>query len=222
MKRMWYAIAVCVLTGCLSPYDGNDNESGLPDTATPVEAVSLLFNEEQKDSQKVTRFYTNDAKYRRPSGYTLWTSGEGGEETPFVSKMVTVRKTSGSSIAGYGMVLCEAPRFVNGVVGRVFLTVMINNNGQYAVGKVTGAVYEPLEWWTPTDKLRKGIVDNDIRVDFVYPNSYDLYFNGVKEASFIDANPPACEGKGRSGYIVVIAPGDLNHAAVEVLFAEAL
>jgi hypothetical protein len=224
------ALCVALVFGCVSPYEGTPEDgSGLPGTGT-VTAVSDLFSsggESPGNGERVTRFYTNDGKYRAPSGYTLWTAGDGGAGTPFTSRTVAVRKPYGNGGAGYGVVFCEAPRTAGGTTERVYLTVLINNKGEYAVGKVRGADFRALVWWTGSTRLVSGPgMTNTITVvrDGTEGNKYHLFLNDGPQAeevtAFVDEGEPYCNGVGRNGYIVVIAPGDLDKAGVEVFFTE--
>ena len=211
--------AVIILGTCLSPYDGGVAEAGLPGTKTPI-AESDLFVQ-QGGGGSVYRFYTDDPKYRTPLGYTLWaySSGPGA----LVERAVKVRKTYGSAAAGYGLVICSAERLVGGAAENVFLTVLINNSKEYAVGKVTGSLYTPLVKWTKSGGLDEGRgLWNTIRIerDAVDHNAYHLFFNTIKETVFFDDKEPKCEGTGRNGYIAVIAPNDLNNSSVEAWFDE--
>jgi hypothetical protein len=218
---------ILLLVGsCLSPYEGGGEGNGLPETGNPVQYASELFTGEGIDTEpgeRITRFYTNDPKYRTVGGYTLWTAGDGDTEAPFSSRTVTVRKVSGSAAAGYGLVLCEAPRTVEGGTEQVYLVVFINNNGQYALGKVYGGRYESLVWWKPSAALYRGSgAVNTITVtkDEENANTYHLFLNTVPVETFTDGSAPQCNAQGRSGYIVVIAPSDLDRSAVEAWFYE--
>jgi hypothetical protein len=221
------AWVILLLAGsCLSPYEGGSAGSGLPETGGSVSYASELFGNDGTDAEtgeRITRFYTNDPKYRTVSGYTLWTAPDGTASTPFTERTVRVRKPAGSAAAGYGLVLCEAPRTTEKGTERVYLTVMINNNGQYAVGKVYGGRYESLVWWTPGSTLYQGSgMINAVTVtkDTDNINTYQLFLNGVLAKTFTDGNAPQCEARGRSGYIVVIAPADLDKSSVEAWFYE--
>jgi hypothetical protein len=214
-------ITVVTLTACLSPYNGES--SGLPEEGTPMDYATDLFIPVEVEDETIGtfRFSTNDPKYRTPSGYTLWTYCS--DVVGFQDRTVTVRKPLGSNVAGYGMIICSAQRQISGRIATVFLSVMINNNRQYAVGKVIGGSYIPLVNWTDSTGLHKGIgLENIIRVvkDEENPNKYTLYCNNVNEGFFVDDEVPRCEGMGQNGYIVVIAPDDLDTRTVEVWFSE--
>jgi hypothetical protein len=232
MQKQWFYVALAVLVlllagSCLSPYDGGE-DSGLPEEDGTIAAVSELFTTtDESGNPRLTRFYTNDSKYRTPWGYTLWTAGDGTATTPFTARTLSVRKPSGDARAGYGIVICEAIRDGEGISERVFLTVMINNNREYAIGKVRGASYESLVWWTASENLvGGGGMSNQIKVELVLgtTDTYKLYLNDMVEEvlTFVDSGLPPCAAVGRNGYIVVIAPADLNNSGVEVWFNETL
>jgi hypothetical protein len=92
---------------------------------------------------------------------------------------------------------------------------------------VRGASYESLVWWTASANLAGGTgMQNVIKVELVLGTSdtYKLYLNDMGEAvlTFVDSGLPPCAAVGRNGYIVVIAPADLNNSSVEVWFNESL
>ena len=214
---------IVILISCLSPYEGDNLVLfGLPGSGTQI-TLSDLFTQPDHLNANVYRFYTNDTKYRTTTGYTLWTYCS--DPVTFQERIVTVRKPVGSSSAGYGVVICADQRLVVDRMETVFLTVMINNNRQYAIGKVFNAVYKQLVNWTDGAGLIKGTgLSHKIKItkDTGNPNKYDLYFNDVFECSFVDEEAPRCEGAGRNGYVVVIAQDDLYSSGVEVWFTENL
>jgi hypothetical protein len=202
-----------------SPYEG---EAGLPEPETIEEATDLFEPYQEEGSpDAVLRFYTKDSRYRGTSGYTLWTYRDEAERAESEAE---VYKTLGSDTAGYGLVVYSEERPVKGKAERVFMTVMINNSGQYAAGKVTGTRYTALVPWTAHEALESGRgARNRIQVvaDGEEANRYELYFNGRAAGYFLDGTQPFCGGRGRSGYVVVLAPEDLNGGgAVEVFFRE--
>ena len=221
MKHCLFAIAgvIAVLASCFSPYKGNET-TGLPGDGTKI-ISSDLFN--PFDSYPNTiRFYTNDPKYQTPSGFTLWTFSS--DPAVFQERTAELWKTAGSRIAGYGLIIGASEQPVGGFTENVFLTVMIRDNGQYAVGKVIGAAYIPVVNWKTNAGLlpyNTGIA-NKIKIVQKPGNqySYDLYFNDIPSDPFTDEIEPRCEGNVQNGYIVVIAPDDLISSAVEVFFRE--
>ena len=216
-KILSTGIIILMLSTCFSPYE-RDEGNGLPNAGTPIVDSNLFV---QQGSINEYRFYTNDPKYRTSEGYTLWTLFPGAGELDV--RTVAARKTLGSSIAGYGAIICSGQRQVGNSTTNVFLTVMVNNNKQYAIGKVIGGSYTSLVIWTEAAGLVKGLglwQTINISIDPVNKNRYHLSFNGIYEGSFVDEEAPACEGTGRNGYVVVIAQDDLNNSGVEVWFRE--
>ena len=211
---------IAILASCLSPYTEElKNETGLPSGSTSIE-----FSYFEKISTGY-KLYTTDPKYRTPSGYTLWAYNSDPSGS-FTEREVSLSKPTGDSIAGYGVIICSEQHMIEGRMENVFLTVMINNLGQYAVGKVIGAFYIPLEKWRSPGTLKSGSgLTNTIKIekDTAINNRYNLYFNDNHNSAsdfFIDSIEPFCNGVGRNGYIVVISPNDLNGSAVEVYFHE--
>jgi hypothetical protein len=206
-----------IIVSCLSPYNGAEN-SGLPVPGAPVEIVNDLFD--QLDESKY-HFYTNDPKYWTINGYTLWTMLDGNESDILTTRTVKVSKPVGDNFAGYGIVICDASRVAGGELKKVMLTVLVNNQGQYALGKVIAGYYNSMQGWTYTPNLDKGSgLINVIKVHYNNDNTYSLYFNGNLTTTFSDNNEPKCQGLGKNGYIVVISPTDLKGSGVEVLFEE--
>lgn len=216
------AMMLAVLVSC-SPPSGS---TGLPVGTAPagqggIAEVSELFKPGEEGGTKGIRFYTTDRKYRSASGYTLWSysAGPGGSD----DRTVRVEKRLGNASAGYGLVLCSGVQDVGGRDELVFMTVMINNRGEYAVGKVIGNEYRSLlpSLWERSERLRGHAGNgNELRVVKAGMNHYELYVNGGHETGFEDNEAPYCDAGGRDGYVVVIAPDDLRGSAVEVLFWE--
>ena len=213
-------LSVIVLAMCLSPYSGK-NDTGLPGNETPIE-ISQLFEPQGNEYDGWIKFYTNDSKYYTPWGYTLWTY-TAKPSGSFTERTVRLYKTTGDIIAGYGVIICSDQQFIEGKLQTVFLTVMINNNGQYSVGKVIDANYLSLEKWKYCASLNKAQGnENTIRIlkDTSVANKYYLFFNEMDEGLFfVDNIAPYCNA-GKDGYIVVISPSDLNKSSVEVWFKE--
>ena len=230
MKRYTnFIFAICIiaiLVTCLSPYSGKyENTTGLPVEGTPV-VVSHLFEPLGGGGVGGIKFYTTDPKYRTQSGYTLWAYNSAPSGV-FIERTVRLSKPTGDNLAGYGVIICSGQQEIDGKSEIVFLTIMINNNGQYAVGKVTGGSYKPLvPWKTHSALIGSGLI-NKIKIvrdnTLGSENQYFLHFNDVHYPAsdfFVDNEAPLCEGYGRNGYIVVISPTDLNGSAVEVYFYE--
>ncbi|MDR1390295.1 MAG: hypothetical protein LBJ31_10025 [Treponema sp.] len=201
-----------LLFACLSPYEGGPADFGESGRENFVKVPAAF----QAQEDNWIRFFTNDPRYRGGSGYTLWTLF--GSETTFTDRSVIVKKSQGSQIAGYGIIFCHAERQGK----EIMLTAMVRNSGDYAIGKVTDGAYEALKTWTSAGtSFDKGSgLPNTIKVEYRGENRYELFINGTSMETFYDADEPYCEGYGRDGYVVVIAPGDLNGSSVEVFFKE--
>jgi hypothetical protein len=143
LAALGLALAV---TGCGGPYEAGDSKEEGSGGGAGYGLVSELFKEtgETAAGETVTRFQTNDGKYWTERGYTAWTvwGTEGPED--FTGRKVRVSKKQGSASAGYGLVLCQGVREAEGKQVATMLTVMINNEGKYAIGKVIGGRYDSL------------------------------------------------------------------------------
>ena len=129
-------------------------------------------------------------------------------------------KSKGYAGACYGLVICAGQRVVDGETVETMLTVMINNEGQSALGKVKGGRYEPLLDLTRTANLNTGVgAPNTIWVTYS-GDTFSLYINDFFEREFTDTREPV-HYEGRDGYIVVIAPADrFPEGEVDVYFTE--
>jgi hypothetical protein len=218
-KTVFLILGITAVFGaCLQPYNGkNENETGLPGNGM-VEINSELFV--PIPGEDGYRFYTNDPKYRTSSGHTLWAYNTEPEQI-FTERTIKMYKTQGDNIAGFGAIICSSQCVVNGHPETVFLTVMINNSGQYAVGKVINASYTSLVNWTNNSGIIKYYSGfNKVKI-VKAGNVYSLYFNSNPVPdTFVDSQAPICNDYGRNGYIVVISPTDLNGSAVDVWFYE--
>jgi hypothetical protein len=222
--------AATLLMSCLSPYEGEEAGDGLPGDKTPIVVSELFTPAENENGKPGYRFFTNDTRYQSPTGYTLWSTVPSPQPAgDFLKRKITVHKPYGENVAGYGMVICSTQQVINEQVTTVFLTVMINNVGQYAVGKVIGTRYQTLVDWTTANGLDEGRVPNTVEVvrdtSAIDKNRYYLYFNDPlgknKEHFFVDNIAPVSEGKGMNGCIVVISPLDIRDGgAVDVWFYE--
>jgi hypothetical protein len=101
------------------------------------------------------------------------------------------------------------------------LTVMLNNNRQYAVGKVVAGKYESLQWWTVSSFINAGSGPvNTINVSYdTVLERFTLKINGGSALIFTDDEEPKHSG-GDNGYIAVISPLDRfdQGEAVDVYF----
>lgn len=220
-------LAVSVLMGCTGAYqrEGEEEEA---DGVVGISYADELFRKEAgltEEGEQEVRFYVNDPEYWRKEGNSLWTIWEEGEDERIYSgREVTLSKASGSSRAGYGMVICQGERLVNGEETATMLVIMINTNGEYSIGKVIGKRYEEMTWWTSHPALEKGAgPENRLHVQYREETSeYALRINHSEEVIFFsDEHAPIHDGSGKNGYIVIIAPEDrFPERYVDVRFRE--
>jgi hypothetical protein len=222
MRRKTAAVlaaeVIILMIGCGGPY----NPEGEEQAEEGIRLVSELFEEmgTTEAGETVTRFYTNDREFWTQQGFTAWTVwGDEGPED-YSSRKVKVSKSHGSASAGYGLVLCQGTREVDGREIPTMLTVMINNEGKYAVGEVIGGRYESLVWWTATTRLQQGVGAPNVLEVRAGESGIELIINGEEETEIVDDTEPKHRG-GKNGYIVVIAPMDTFPAdSVDVQFTE--
>lgn len=211
--------ALAVLFVCLFFFSscGSSGDGGGPhyDPTDPIQQVDELFIYNGVNTTTIT---TNNGAYWSPYGYTLWSLNKKFQHEDFIECTVSLIKHSGDSVAGYGIVVCHAYRED---YGYTMVTVMINTQGRYTVGKVIGANYESVIGWKNCNHLRKGKgVENKIFLSYdKEQKKYTLFINDLEIESFT-INDPAHES-GRSGYIVVISPqDDFPFVPVSVSFKE--
>jgi hypothetical protein len=210
MKRLSLTILmpfVILLSGCPSPGGGGPGPAPDPGTGGVVEQKSDLFVLQTGGSGGYA-FTTNDSAYWGPSGYTLWALPLPGQPT-FAQRDVTLKKTSGNTYAGYGIVFCQYDTG-NPSLGETMLVVMINAQKQYSVGEATGSVYTPYTspTWIQSQYLTYGYGGpNNVKVTQDAVSQFHLSLNGNEVMTFRDGRTPLHSGGG-DGYLVVISPQD--------------
>lgn len=208
------SILFVILVSCeLTPFEEGSNP--VKPEKTIVEEDSTLF--EADEQHKIFTFETNDTKYLTSNGYTLWTvpninTGEG-----FSSLSVKVTKESGRAEAGFGLVFCE-----QSIDDKSFmLTVLINTNGMYAIGKVCDGVFSHINnGWLKSDYIYSGLgVSNDISISFNDNNkNFILKINSYEIATFA-IDEKIIFKNSKSGFAVVIANNEsFPSKPVRVLF----
>ncbi|HHU37647.1 MAG TPA: hypothetical protein GXZ47_10555 [Treponema sp.] len=212
--------ALAVLFFCLFFFSscGSSGGGGGPqyDPTDPIQQVDELFTYDE--GTKTTKITTSNGAYWSSYGYTLWSLNKKFQHEDFKERIVFLSKISGDNIAGYGIVVCHAYRED---YGYTMVTVMINTQGRYTVGKVIGANYESVIGWKNCNHLRKGKgVENKLVLNYdKEEKKYTLFINDLEIESFT-INDPAHES-GRSGYIVVVSPqDDFPSVPVSVSFKE--
>ena len=200
------AVIAIMMIGCKLPTVSEVEILGVEETK--IEQNATLF--QGSGEEGITTFRTNDKGYLKGGkGSTLWTVMTNHGEGRFEEITVEVSKTSGNALGGYGVVFC--------IQGNRMLSVLINKDRQYAIGKITGGRYEKLQEWKPSLKLHKGDIVNNINIK-KDGSQFVLSFNGQEETRFSDTK----EGKlevGEAGYAVVISPEEeFPQNSVEVRF----
>ena len=216
---LWGIALIFILAGCNGTYSPGEKEA-LDEEILRVSEI-FLEGETSAEGEVTTRLYTNDEKYWGLNGKTLWTAwGDEGIGELFTERTVTMSKVKGHVTAGYGLVLCQGVREVEGREEETMLIVMINNNGEYAIGKSIGGQYEEMAWWTMNAAINAGLgAPNEILVRRD-GNEFELIANGFFVTRFEDPEEPKHEG-GRNGYIAVISPLDrLPKDEIDIYFTE--
>ena len=218
-KKALILFAITLLAGaCILP---DNPELVLNINSGAFEAASELFEEAGEEGGLTTvRFHTNDNRYWSEYGHTVLTVWGEEHEKPFTERTIIMSKPKGFASACYGALICHALRNVEGKDTETMLCVMINNEGQYALGKVIGGRYEALLNLTFSPYLNTGAgAPNKMRLTYE-AGLFSLYFNGAFVQTFNDANEPV-HFAGRNGYVVVIAPYDkFPEGEVDVYFTE--
>lgn len=208
------AAAVCVSCS-LEPFDENPLPVGPTDSKPTISEESTMFVKEEKSDVYV--FQTNDRKYLGSRGYTLWGVKNINQSDRFEPLSVQITKQGGRAEAGFGMVFCEQE-----IENKSFLlTVLLNANGLYAIGKIVdGAFIHLNNGWVESEFINKGLgVSNDISVTYSEEKEcFNLKINGQEITSFSVAEEISFKNS-RSGYVVVIA-SDENFPSkpVKVIF----
>ncbi len=181
------------------------------DENSGMETASELFSEDA-ENKNLFVFETNDTSYLTSKGCTLWTLKNESSEV-FKTRTVRLVKESGSANAGFGFVFCVQESDTKGAYN--MLTVLLNTNGQYAVGKIIKGNYTNIQWWTDSQFINRGYgAVNYIRVEYDEETTeFTLYANDSQILVFSDADTSPRLCCGGDGYVVVLA-SDENYPAV--------
>ncbi len=186
------------------------------------------------DNSGDIRFYINDPSVLNPiKGATGWKPGEYTEETMTYVE-VDVSKYSGHQSMGYGIIFCiqddTNPLDNTNDEGYNFLTVMINAEGKYCIGKVTDESsdldpeFEYLVNWQENEALQTGYEKfNKIKITYIGENNFEIIFNDTEEEkiSFEYDQVSPFEIIGRYGYIVTLAANEyFPDIPVDVRFSQ--
>lgn len=186
----------------LQPFEDGNTATEIEETNITEE--STLFENSTSNNKFV--FMTNDAYYLNDDGYTIWTVSETNKTDSFKPISVQVCKQSGRKEAGFGIVLCEQK-----IDDKPYmLTVLINTNGLYAIGKViNGVFYHVNDGWKNSNYIYRGYgVTNNINVSYDTINKhFILNINGYEITAFTVAENIVFKNS-KSGFVVVIASNE--------------
>jgi len=153
----------------------------------------------QDDSAGFVQFSTNDTN-DCGEGYF---HSMGSQFIPMSSVEMQIKKMSGYSHSGYGIIFCYQD-------GNNFYRILISVNGSYLISKKVAGTYSYYQggglWsasgsWQSSSNLITGFGNtNDIKVVNTGGGNFDIYFNGILETSFTDSTFTG----GYNGYYVLI------------------
>jgi hypothetical protein len=171
-----FAVLILLLVSACSK--GEDSAS----TGTAVQTIAW-----QTDANGFLQYSTNDtALYGTGNRHTNNTI-----QSTMTSVEAQVKRVSGSSGTGYGIVFCYQD-------SGDFYRIIITETGYYRIDKrvlginyyYTGGIWStttPSSWPSSSHLITGYDNTNDIRVVSTGSGNFDVYFNGVYETSFNDA-----------------------------------
>ena len=203
----------------LLPSCGTDvyssNTNGETQSA-PVATVALaddLFSPVSEDGEHFV-FETNNTAYLTSKGSTLWTlAKKNASGEVFGKRTVRVVKESGAAHAGFGIVFCVQESETKGSYN--MLAVLLNTEGQFAIGKIIKGNYTNIQWWTDSPFINRGYgAVNYICVEYgAESEEFTLRLNGASVLKFSDADSSPRLSYGGDGYVAVLASNE-NYPAV--------
>lgn len=213
-------LTVIFIFGCRENIYTSEDDS--KDEKNIIERNDNLFvTETANDGTEQIVFRTYNKEHWNYEGMTIWTVRNGLEDD-FTTRTVKMSKPNGFSGAGYGIIFCHSEHMINSRIESVMLVVMINNDGDYIVGKAVGGIFYDYGWWKQSQHLRRGPgVTNEITIRYEEEtNEYCIVINGVDVENFVDSEEPRLR-RGKNGYIVVITPYDsFPDPGIDVYFEE--
>ena len=180
IKKAILLISILLFTACDSSVMESEKDTPVSPKDTNILQKSELFVETESDIYTIE---TNDFSYLTSSGYTLWSVEEINTTDNFTPLNITVCKISGQKEAGFGIVFC-----IQQLEDKPFLlTVLINSNGLYTIGKVCNGIFSHInEGWKNSNYINKGYgISNEINVSYNIENKkFILKINGYEITSF--------------------------------------
>lgn len=209
-------IVSIIFASCeLAPFETTELVEPIQPEHTYIEEQSTMFQQEEESNAFV--FETNDTNYLTANGYTLWAVPNVNANETFEEISVEVTKESGRSEAGFGLVFCEQK-----IKEKSFmLTVLINSNGYYAIGKVYNGVFSHInDGWKSSNYINRGIgVKNLINISYdEHTENFTLKINEYEITKFT-VEEQILFRESKWGYVVVIANNEnFPKNSVKVLF----
>lgn len=200
MFRGW----LLIITGLLLVSCGSSSSPPNNSTASfPVQTTRW-----QLDGNGFAQLATNDTQY---CGRVFIIDFTQTSQTSTDTVTAVVKKQSGSLYGGYGIVFCYKD-------SNNFYRLLIDAVGQYSVYSRINGVDTPIIPWklAASPNLKTGLgIENVVSVRQVSQSNFVVYFNGVEEATFIDATFSG----GTAGFAVYVETMDLEnfpYTAVDV------
>jgi hypothetical protein len=161
MEMNYIVLSVFFVSLFLSSCSGS--HSGSDPVTQPVETRTFI-----SDNNGSIQYYTNDQTKMDCGHYNIYSSS-------FVSPMSTVeiklKKVSGSTSGGYGIVFCSADP-------NNYYRILAVTSGYYQITKKVAGTYSLLVDWTHTSWWIDGHnVNNTIKVTKSGADSFDFYVN---------------------------------------------
>ncbi len=208
-------IFIPVLASCSLTVREGEGAEPTPEEISVIEEENSLYTDDAETGIYV--FETNETRYLNKDGYTVWTTRDINETDGFEPVTVSVMKQSGRSEAGFGIVFCSQE-----IEGKPFLiTVLINTNGLYTVGKVVDGVFSHLnKGWQSSYNINKGYgIRNVITVSYDSDKKNFLLTINGQETVFFTVSENITFKDSRSGFVTVIANNeDFPRKPVKVTF----
>lgn len=209
-----YILVLIMFISCeLSPFEESTDNKKTEESEVREESSLFKCN----DSGTKYIFETNDTKYLHEKGYTLWTISNINSSNEFESLSVEVTKESGKGDAGFGIVFCEQ----NINKKKYMLSVLINANGFYTIGKVVDGVFTHINGgWKNSNYINRGLgYKNNINVTYDNINrNFVLSINDYIITDFTVSEEIKFKNS-RSGFAAVISNNEsLPNIPVKVMF----
>lgn len=216
MIKKSFAIIVSVLSlvvlSCEAPSSGVGNSGGEPENYEKREDLFVPSLSDPSNTDKC-EIILNDTKYIKAEGYTFWCEPYINSSSSFETIEVELEKPYGDSKSGYGVVFNS----YRDVDSSYMLTVMINNEQKYIVGRVKNGKFKKItDGWIRCDVLEpKGAGKNTIKIEYDVDGSSQNKFkvtfknSNTEQYSFTFAdteNTHPVFKDTRYGYVAVVSP----------------